>query len=175
MSDKTSKNIQCLDPHNNLILDRVNKKSNLPDNCALVGVNLEQTSFDFEDATKTTNTSRYKVAIFCIACKRGFKPIYSLDQSGDEIEMAGQCQMIENCLTSSWYNNCSQCKSNYAFSITKGETYDINFQECVQSKVENCFIYDEINEECFKCKKGYFFNTFKQCEIFKANVCKNYS
>lgn len=62
-------------------MQKVNKESNLPKNCALVGVNLEQTDFNFEDATKTENVNKNKIAIVCLSCARGFKPIYGLDTS----------------------------------------------------------------------------------------------
>lgn len=96
-----------------------------------------------------------KIAILCLACKKGYKPIYGKDKNGDTIEMVGKCEFIENCLTSSWFNNCSKCKDDFAFPFVKEDTYEISFDKCVKSTVKNCLFYDTKNKNCFKCKKGF--------------------
>lgn len=37
--------------------------------------------------------------------------------------MIGKCEPIENCQTSSWFNNCSKCQKNHSFTILKGGTF----------------------------------------------------
>lgn len=41
--------------------------------------------------------------------------------------MIGKCEPIDNCLVSSWYNNCSKCKQGYSFPLIKGVSYQIDY------------------------------------------------
>lgn len=152
--DKTSFNIT--DPN----------KWNFPENCAIGVLNVDSLP-DASSSTSLLNADRTKVAVFCGACKPGYKPVYAKDANSTSLEfVVASCTSIGHCLDSDAFNNCTKCDKGYAFSYENGV---VNYKVCSQLPVAtpmnyNCFAYDGTNSACKFCYEGTYLNADGYCE-----------
>ena len=163
------------------------KNINLPQNCAIAFMNLEAAPAtiggdkEAADADKRFNIKLNKIAIFCIACKRGRKRIFGTTDAESNISptflpyLVVECVEIENCSVSKWLNYCSECvyEASYLYKNGVGVDYSI----CKLFPIQpNCFAVEELSNGTLKCKfcaKGYTMNYDNVCEIILPPKCNS--
>lgn len=128
------------------------------------------------DATKTTAVDRTKISAFCGACAPGYKATYSTDNTGGAASvsfMIGACAKIDNCESSSWFNNCTQCSPGYSYVYT--DANGVQYDRCVAySNNKDCHLVDITDVNNYKCKycnKGSYLNSDGYCERIKPPRC----
>ena len=72
---------------------------------------------------------RTKLAVFCGACKPGYRAVYGTDTLANKVNFViTRCELIENCAESTAFNNCTKCKSGSSFDYSDGT---VNYNRCV--------------------------------------------
>jgi hypothetical protein len=103
-------------------------KWTFPTNCALGLLNVDSVA-DSSSSTKTTLIDRTKVAVFCGACKPGFRPVYGTDTLNQKVQFViTSCEPIANCDESTAFNSCTKCQSGFGFAY---ETGVVRYDKCV--------------------------------------------
>ena len=167
-----NKNINCLEPtQNSFGYPPENLLFNFPENCGLGFVNLLYTTGDASNNNKTTSDSTPdKLALYCSACKPKFK---ATELSFTHPFVKVKCELIDNCLSSEWFNYCSKCENGYVFEWTESK---INYDKCILNPNENCFAGTGLNlgkSICRACKKGYNLNQDFFCVQYKPPNCES--
>lgn len=86
---------------------KLNILPTFPLNCAIYLRNVNNNISSADDINKQV-VDKTKLALICIACLPGFKPINSVDNTNNIIPlMAYKCEEIQNCASSLWFNYCS--------------------------------------------------------------------
>ncbi len=140
-------------------------------NCAIAGYNVEFLPGDIglsaSNANVVNDPDTKKIVMFCLACKPKFRrifPVFVSDQSTLPY-IVSECESIDFCAKSDWFNYCSECIEKYAFKYT---SEGIDYSNCVEySEDQYCYVFEEIgqNISCIFCKKGYSKNKDGFCEI----------
>lgn len=90
-------------------------------NCAIFMRNANNGAGDASELGKLS-ADPYKLAINCVACLPGFKPITTQDLSGKILPLAASsCVEISNCADSQWFNSCSKCALSYTYAYLNEE------------------------------------------------------
>ena len=170
------KNIECFEDsistfgYDSSDSTQVEKYQKLPDNCALGVLNLSITNGDATKNRSTLNgepTTLPGLAQYCAACKPGFKAI-PVNNSSQWLHIKAECQRIENCSGTDWFNYCSQCNLNYVYGWLNNE---VDFTICKIHEDNNCFAVD--NNICKACKAGFNLNKDNICESVNPPNCKS--
>lgn len=108
----------------------------LPAFCALGVINLSVSNGNSKLNQSTFPTSQEKVELahFCASCQQGYK---ATPMSTTFSHIVVKCEKIQNCLSSRWFNYCSQCQNGYVYAVDSAGR--INYDECVSTEVTNCF------------------------------------
>jgi hypothetical protein len=139
-------------------------------NCGLGIINVSS-AMNAEDATKPEPATN-KVGVFCYACLPGFKPTRIAADTMAPL-MVHVCTAIANCQSSTWFNACSKCNSNFAYRYNPA-TKMVEYDTCISfSSDPNCHAVDNtgINPVCKYCNKGFNLNADKFCETLIAVQC----
>ena len=167
---------------------------NLPDNCAVAFYNVEADPIivmnaedppvetdrylSAEDSNKKFNVDKKKIVAFCIVCEKGKRPIKATTSPESETNpvyipfMIAECENIQNCSNSIWFNYCSECMENFIYEYNPGK--GIDYASCVSFNSEsNCFAAEKIGNfyKCKMCKRGYSVNKDGSCEILIPPKC----
>ena len=170
--DDLKNNIECLEPvKTSFGYPDDNLLFNFPENCGLGFVNLLYTTGDASKNAETTSDSNpEKLALYCAACKPKFR---ATELSFAHPFVKVQCEEIENCLASEWFNYCSKCDSGHVFEWTEAK---INYDKCILNPIPNCFAAtNEGKSICRACKKGYNLNQDFHCVQYQPPNCESTS
>lgn len=136
-------------------------------NCGIGIINstLKADTSESNSATPASN----KLGIYCGACKPGFKATVTTSSKVFYVE---SCDIILNCqLSGTAFNQCDKCKENYTFNYTSSNGIDRS--TCVDvSSNKHCYAFNDVNDECIICKKGYSLNPENICELLDAPFCE---
>lgn len=163
-TNKNGTMITCREPSADGLNMSEEEFSSFPENCAL--------GFLMVNRPKKSNLTVTSSAI-CVACKNGFKPVK--DNKGF---MIIECAAIENCKeeeNGGWFNGCKTCKEEGFALKFNSETKEVMYNECVETTAVNCQAYDDTNNVCVDCKKGFVFNSDNVCEALKPHNCSNFN
>lgn len=169
--------MNCLSPKNSLFQVDLTK---LPLNCGVGMVNVQSSTSSSTSASLLTSANRANLAALCIACQPGFSsngiiPTDNVSSPTTIPQMIGQCNTITNCLSSNWFNYCSNCASTfvYAYTVSSGIQYNM----CISFSADsNCLAANIINPlvpVCAFCKIGYSINQDGVCELFSPPNCQS--
>ncbi len=164
------------------------KNISLPDNCAVAFMNVEAVPKEFggdvlgDDADKRFNVDLGKIAVFCLACKRGMKRVFGSSDAESHLSpgfldyMVAACEDIEHCANSKWLNYCSECvrEASYLYVDAVG----VDYSTCLLfPKQPNCFAAEQVGEDlvCKFCEKGYSMNFDGICEMLNPPKCNSSS
>ena len=136
-------------------------------NCGLYIYNISTTrsSFTSLEIAHQTIANGENSTIYCSVCKPGYKATKRSDTNTVTL-----CEEISNCKASStWFENCSECKPNFVFKYDMKIRYD----ECVAYTADkDCFAASAENTECVLCKKGFAKNRDGFCEKINTPKCQ---
>jgi hypothetical protein len=166
--------VDCLNPTATIF---TYKLSNLPANCAIGLINIDATTKNNDDASKSTAVDRTKIGSFCVACAPGYKPGKAMDSANPAIvvkHLVPSCTAIPNCRASTWFNYCTQCQDGFVFAYMTNT--GVQYNNCVQYATDPfCFAADIENPLTFTCKyclKGYMKNADGFCIRRNPPKCK---
>lgn len=110
----------CLTVH---VVHAFDPDNYFPENCGAGVIVINRERKNYFDETSS---------ILCLACKPGYKPTMFT-----HIDYAiSECTRIENCIKSSRFNGCSECREGYVLEFDD-DTKIPKIDSCVKS-VENC-------------------------------------
>lgn len=151
-------------------------KWTFPTNCALGLLNVDAQP-DASNSTKNVGIDRSKLAVFCGACKPGYRAVYGMDNANPSKKVdfvITSCEPITNCEESTAFNNCTKCQSGFGFAYENGE---VRYDKCLtlpqmQGETNNdCFAYDQTNLKCVFCCRGTYLNKDGFCERITPPKC----
>ncbi len=142
-----------------------------PENCGVGVINTDAPKSSV-DSTSAADVEADNIGVFCGACAPGYRrtdAYYNVTQIVPL--MTPSCELIENCLDSWAFNNCSKCEKNYSFEFDI-DTKTVLFDYCVEVVDNpNCLAYDPGEEICKYCYKGYYLNKDNVCEYIQPTNC----
>lgn len=162
--------VQCLSPFFNAFFINASSKFNFPDFCGVGALNVNSARDASSSSTNLiSGGDKTKMAVFCVACKPGYKASFF----SQDVPAVVKCDPIVECLASTWFNNCSSCRSNYAYGYKTGFgiVYDVcelatSFPNCYAIKIDKLF-----SPYCVYCKKGYTLAASGLCEQMSVIRC----
>lgn len=135
-----------------------------PEGCAMLLYRIDKKPV--EDKNYKSNDP----VIICASCDRGYR-VKTRPALNTDVDSIQECEAIQNCKLSVWFNACSECESKfiYEYDLT---TKKIKYDKCVDEPWENsnCFATSD-SKKCDICKKGYSINDEGFCEDLNFSNC----
>lgn len=146
---------------------------NLPAKCAIGAFNVNTSTASAADAASNGIANTNNLAVFCISCIGGYRAKKMTLADNSVVPFAiYECEEINGCSNTSWYNYCGACDDNFAFKYEP--VNGVDYTECISfEKDPNCYAATEaVNGDCEICKKGYQLNKDEICEMINPLNCK---
>ena len=111
----------------------------------------------------------------CLACRPGF----FASAKDSTTRLIKSCQPILNCQitespSNSWMNACQTCVTGYAWDYDR-TIKTIQFHKCVLVNDPSCLVYDNSNQTCKVCHKGFSLNGDHKCVSYlNAQNCDTF-
>lgn len=166
--------VNCLSPKNPLYAIDLTK---LPANCGIGLINVQNANNLATSSSLLISVNRANIAAVCIGCQAGYSQAATPTDSAPTPllvpQMVGQCIIIQNCLSSTWFNYCSVCANTFvwAYLPTTGAQFNI----CISYPADiNCLaanIINPLSPVCIYCKAGYSINLDGVCEQIAPPNC----
>lgn len=150
-------------------------KFNFPLNCAIgvLNVNSDKDSTSSSNFDPNVGIDRAKVAVFCGACRPGYKATYNIGtiNTVEKVDFViTKCDLIPNCIQKNSFNYCTKCAIGFSFEYANDK---VNFDSCVSDNGNlSCYAYDLSTSKCILCNKGTYLNKDGNCESINPPRCE---
>ena len=130
--------------------------------CGYIVINLSYTN---GDARGIDGDGYGQMALFCLACKPGYKPELNQFYNSSVVK---KCNPIQHCIGRDWANSCSECAANFSYQYSDGR---IDFTVCLKNSVSFCYAATE--QRCMVCERGYQLDAHSNCVPFNLIQCES--
>lgn len=121
-----------------------------------------------------SNPVNDQTAVYCYACAPGYLAVRVTPPVSFAPMMVWQCNQIQNCATSTWFNACSNCVTGASY-LWDSPSQQVRYDVCVVNTINNCFAVDPTGNPivCIICNQGYTLNRDGQCEQYTTPYCQD--